>query len=455
MSENRNIKETVAAVLSAAEEQKGATLSADVVEGESGTWPDERPGDIVTETELERILRLSAYMLPDDPTGRRWKPREIRQSMYRPLLEVARLLRRVELRGVDIWDDMGHLDDDLHEAMKELSAATEQDMDALKENIGQDIDALSDDLRAELKHHISQDDDHALDVTYDAESGTALVGLRGGRMMVTYDEETATVSILTGQGDGTEAMAASDEASAHGLATTHLIFGSTMLKLCDAETRRQAAELEGRFAELVGHMGDPSQLTMGELSPEEKTNLVEAINTLTARVVSNVKRITCIEEAVGNKDLLTTQSKGNLVSAINELKEALDSRGHVPLIGENGNWWIDGTDTGLPARGEQGYSGVTPSETVPYAVAVEVAANHMTYIAMLSGDISITLGPGMDGYDNEWNFTVTMGETVYAVTLPYVRWGAHGLAPAFPANTVTVCRLYRVSGILCGEWVTV
>lgn len=31
--------------------------------------------------------------------------------------------------------------------------------------------------------------------------------------------------------------------------------------------------------------------------------------------------------------------------------------GHTPTIGNNGNWWINGVDTGLPSRGEKGDSG--------------------------------------------------------------------------------------------------
>jgi len=34
--------------------------------------------------------------------------------------------------------------------------------------------------------------------------------------------------------------------------------------------------------------------------------------------------------------------------------------GTVPIIGENGNWWIDGEDTDIPARGKDGANGITP-----------------------------------------------------------------------------------------------
>ena len=37
--------------------------------------------------------------------------------------------------------------------------------------------------------------------------------------------------------------------------------------------------------------------------------------------------------------------------------------GYTPYIGDNGNWWINGEDTGKPSRGMQGqigYQGYTP-----------------------------------------------------------------------------------------------
>ena len=44
----------------------------------------------------------------------------------------------------------------------------------------------------------------------------------------------------------------------------------------------------------------------------------------------------------------------------NSLKGKDGVDGAVPIIGENGNWFIDGVDTGIPARGRDGIDGVTP-----------------------------------------------------------------------------------------------
>lgn len=44
----------------------------------------------------------------------------------------------------------------------------------------------------------------------------------------------------------------------------------------------------------------------------------------------------------------------------NSLKGVDGKDGAVPVIGSNGNWFIDGVDTGIPARGRDGENGVTP-----------------------------------------------------------------------------------------------
>lgn len=75
----------------------------------------------------------------------------------------------------------------------------------------------------------------------------------------------------------------------------------------------------------------------------------------------------------------------------------------------------------------------------------------MTEIGTLTGACSVTLVPGEDDYDNEWDFTITQGATAQMLTLPAVEWSI-GIAPTFAANTTTVCRLYYIGGVLHGIW---
>lgn len=91
---------------------------------------------------------------------------------------------------------------------------------------------------------------------------------------------------------------------------------------------------------------------------------------------------------------------------------------------------------------------------------VTVAANTVTEVEQLWNDISITLGQPIEGYDNEWIFTIHQNDTdAYAVSLPDVEW-SYGIAPTFAPGSITEVRLYRVcgtfynppDGILRGVW---
>lgn len=98
-------------------------------------------------------------------------------------------------------------------------------------------------------------------------------------------------------------------------------------------------------------------------------------------------------------------------------------------------------------------SGLTPSINAAYTENIMLDVNTMTHIAELTENITITLSQGTVGFDNEWDFSITQGDTAYSVNLPAISWGL-GIAPSFAANTTTICRLYYVGSKLCGEWVT-
>ena len=99
-------------------------------------------------------------------------------------------------------------------------------------------------------------------------------------------------------------------------------------------------------------------------------------------------------------------------------------------------------------------SGVPKSVQVSGGSAVVLEVNTMSVIPELTEGISISLAPGVEGYDNEWGFTLTQGATAFDIVLPGVKWGL-GIAPDFAAGTTTVCRLYCVGDKLCGEWASV
>ena len=48
------------------------------------------------------------------------------------------------------------------------------------------------------------------------------------------------------------------------------------------------------------------------------------------------------------------------INGVDTGKPAIGKDGHTPYIGENGNWWIAGEDTGIPAIGQDGLDGHSP-----------------------------------------------------------------------------------------------
>ncbi len=129
--------------------------------------------------------------------------------------------------------------------------------------------------------------------------------------------------------------------------------------------------------------------------------------------------------------------------------------GVTPHINDAGNWCLGTTDTGVRAAGRDGDSGLLP--LVPLTLTgggtCTLQANHMTVVTNTSGTVTLEVGAGVSGMDNEWAVQFTM-PAVYSVEFPTVHWTL-GIAPVFLAGGTTICRFYYVGTVLCGEWVTV
>ena len=107
---------------------------------------------------------------------------------------------------------------------------------------------------------------------------------------------------------------------------------------------------------------------------EAKAELQAAIDnkadeaTVNAAIAKLQNAITALENAKDNYITADAALKAELEAAIAKAKqEAIDAaKGHIPYIGENGNWWIGDTDTGVDAngikgdKGDKGEDGITP-----------------------------------------------------------------------------------------------
>lgn len=85
----------------------------------------------------------------------------------------------------------------------------------------------------------------------------------------------------------------------------------------------------------------------------------------------------------------------------NSLKGKDGKDGAVPVIGANGNWWISGVDTQIPARGKDGKDGVTPT----------IGANGNWYIAGVDTGLPSRGRDGFSPYIKDGNWWINDNNT--------------------------------------------
>lgn len=83
----------------------------------------------------------------------------------------------------------------------------------------------------------------------------------------------------------------------------------------------------------------------------------------------------------------------------------------IPYIGDNGNWWVEETDTGVRAQGPQGEPGETgpqgePGETgadgfSPVVEVTEITGGHRVTITDATGTQTFDVMDGEDGADGD------------------------------------------------------
>lgn len=101
---------------------------------------------------------------------------------------------------------------------------------------------------------------------------------------------------------------------------------------------------------------------------------------------------TQLESMIGNLSDLSTEEKSNLVAAINWMM----AKGiGTPEIGENGNWFIQGVDTGCPSRGEQGEQGAQgePGQTGEDGTTPHIGENGNWWIGETDTGVPVHVSP--------------------------------------------------------------
>ena len=120
-------------------------------------------------------------------------------------------------------------------------------------------------------------------------------------------------------------------------------------------------EFEGKIATAKGEAIGAAQLLVDNAKAELQTAIDTKADTATVNAaIANLQNaITALEAAKDNYASADAALKLELEAAIERAKqEAIEaSKGYIPYIGTNGNWWIGDTDTGVDANGIKGDTG--------------------------------------------------------------------------------------------------
>ena len=129
----------------------------------------------------------------------------------------------------------------------------------------------------------------------------------------------------------------------------------------DTQDAALKAELQTAIVNAKSEAIGAAQLLVDNAKAELQTAIDTKADTATVNAaIANLQNaITALEAAKDNYTSADAALKLVLEAAIERAKqEAIEaSKGYIPYIGENGNWWIGDTDTGVKAAGDDGKDG--------------------------------------------------------------------------------------------------
>ena len=162
------------------------------------------------------------------------------------------------------------------------------------------------------------------------------------------------------------------------------------------------AELEAAIATAKGEAISAAEALVNNAKTELQSKIdAKADAATTAEAIQNLQAAVAALEAVKD-DYATADAnlKAELEAAIERAKqEAIEaSKGYIPYIGTNGNWWIGDTDTGVDANGIKGDTGATGADGVGIAKIEKTSSDGNVDI------YTITLTNG-----TTYTFTITNG----------------------------------------------
>ena len=119
---------------------------------------------------------------------------------------------------------------------------------------------------------------------------------------------------------------------------------------------------------------------------------------------------------------------------LSEITGAKGDPGTTPTIGENGNWYLGGTDTGKPSRGPKGDPGpagdpgIVPRQEMQNTDTEVTLEPNKLYVFPEMASLSVSLGtPSDTNVANEYHFFFTSGSTATTLTLNDVLSDAYSI----------------------------
>ena len=262
-------------------------------------------------------------------------------------------------------------------AIAELQTAIEA-LEAVKNNyIGAD-----DDLRTELEGKIETAKSEAITA-----ANTALTTAKNElSQAIALKADTATVN-----------------AKVDALNTAIANAESVAKEYADTQDAALKAEMQTAIANAKSEAIGAAQLLVDNAKAELQTAIDTKADTTTvnAAIAKLQNAITALEATKDNYASADAALKLELEAAIERAKqEAIEaSKGYIPYIGTNGNWWIGNTDTGVDANGIKGDTGATGNGIASITTSKENGITTVTikFTDPNMADVVFTIEDGADG----------------------------------------------------------
>lgn len=132
------------------------------------------------------------------------------------------------------------------------------------------------------------------------------------------------------------------------LTTKYMSDGIQIFRSGETDGQDPGSAVPGLWEQVLSAVGP-----LGSLDTVAKGNIVVAVNEILGRSIQGIEQTLFAETDGGVNEFTITLFDGSK-TVLQVLNGSKGEAGNTPFVGENGNWWVDTTDTGVPATGPAG-----------------------------------------------------------------------------------------------------